>query len=1160
MKSKKKSRSDKISEKIVRLLEELNEKEKYKMFSKLKHYMKEINSSDEDSSHSSSSSGSSISNPSRGTTPSSPISKKNKNLFSNPSTQSDSEKEEVYCIDKEIGYYEGLKEEQFMGYNYYYKNPLQKSMMEYYFKIYSSNYTSSPQENESENVDESFKNKAIKCFFCSKVIHRSLKEHLNSKRHEDIDKDKKNMLIYCVQQVLFYTSEKNSVGVLCVRCNKIFNHMGNHIRLKHENLSNSERKDLKKDSPPVIGGRKKQTTSKSEESEARNKKDNDDDDQMVGTKQQQQQQQQRLKEESLHQKSEKELVTKYKIFLKENKILYEKDLFRFQNIEKNILDVFNALRNTTTLMPPSEKKIKITETKFHFLGMEDFKDRKRYLNNLLGWLKATTLSPNTLVIKMDDFAKFIRKMINLGEIPKKKKANIKEFLSTEIPAFKNRVINSKAAYMQRKDKKDADKMFFAEDAGKVLTHKFFQLGFTKLVDGNLKSKTYTPAILRNIIIFLLLVATSGRAGVISNLTIEEYHNIQKIIKIKETKNPGEKKGEEEEGDDDDDDDETVSSTTTMTTTTTTMTTTTTTTTTNLTSTLVNDDENQNLYALECQRHKTQHMYGDAKMILTHATKMGLDSYVTFIRPLFLEEAKRAAIADNVEEKESDDDDDDEEDKTPKKSNSINPLNLLFLSSQGRPFTTQALNNAMGNLTKMCDLSKKFTSTTNRKGTTTETAIAQPELRRNVARFMYHHENTAEKYYNATLSTISIANTFLQTKKGNLILQFSSNFKKDENNDDDTKIDDDEEKREYGGKKFEDDYVQDKEDDGGEEGGGGGGVVIIEEEDDGDVDDGDVDDDYVDDDVDVDEDNFDNEEENDDIHKDIRDIKEKESEELEEREEREFVEDEQISSFNIVVSPSGKRKQNDERECVKKKKVHFQSPAKQLQQSTSSPGGRTKYLGNESVNETMEHVSCTPSFSLFEQNTLRERREIPEKNEDGETSKTSPPNLQTPSISTPNLSYCETPLFAPPHFLEAVENEYGEQQKIDDNLEENRGMFVSTRKRMKKNIEEINNFQPLEADTPTRILMDLRMKSTRGHKKLFNSEERKYLFSIFREEIDDGIEDIPSSRIREKLSNYVIKFYCKELNKNEGIVVNRIRSTIRSYILALNKKKRKMLKE
>ncbi|RXG59451.1 hypothetical protein Avbf_16468 [Armadillidium vulgare] len=364
------------------------------------------------------------------------------------------------------------------------------------------------------------------------------------------------------------------------------------------------------------------------------------------------------------------------------------------------------------------------------------------------------------------------------------------------------------------------------------------------------------------------------------------------------------------------------------------------------------------------------MYGDAKMILTHATKMGLDSYVTFIRPLFLEEAKRAAIADNVQEKESDDDDDDdddEEDKTPKKSNSINPLNLLFLSSQGRPFTTQALNNAMGNLTKMCDLSKKFTSTTNRKGTTTETAIAQPELRRN-------------------------------TKT---------------NDDDDTKIDDDEEKRELGGKKVEDDYVQDKEDDG----------------DDGDDDDDDDDDDDV---VVVDEDNFDNEEENDDIQKDIRDIKEKESEELEEREEQEFVEDEQISSFNIVISPSDKRKQNDERECVKKKKVHFQSPAKQLQQSASSSGGRTKYLGNEKtpqrVNETMEHVSCTPSFSLFEQNTLRERREIPEKYEDGETSKTSPPNLQTPSISTPNLSYCETPLFAPPHFLEAVENEYGRTAK------------------------------------------------------------------------------------------------------------------------------------
>lgn len=122
------------------------------------------------------------------------------------------------------------------------------------------------------------------------------------------------------------------------------------------------------------------------------------------------------------------------------------------------------------------------------------------------------------------------------------------------------------------------------------------------------------------------------------------------------------------------------------------------------------------------------------------------------------------------------------------------------------------------------------------------------------------------------------------------------------------------------------------------------------------------------------------------------------------------------------------------------------------------------------------------------------------------------------------------------------------------------MFVSTRKKMKKNIEEINNFQPLEADTPTRILMDLRKKTERGYNKLFNSEERNYLFSVFREEIDCGEENISSSRIRDKLGTYVIKFYCKELKQNEGIVVNRIRSTIRSHILSLKKKERKTLKK
>lgn len=49
----------------------------------------------------------------------------------------------------------------------------------------------------------------------------------------------------------------------------------------------------------------------------------------------------------------------------------------------------------------------------------------------------------------------------------------------------------------------------------------------------------------------------------------------------------------------------------------------------------------------------------------------------------------------------------------------------------------------------------------------------------MTRFIYHHENTTKKYYDAAVSTISLANTFLQTEKGSLLFQFFCNFKKDE---------------------------------------------------------------------------------------------------------------------------------------------------------------------------------------------------------------------------------------------------------------------------------------------------------------------------------------------------------------------------------------------
>lgn len=182
--------------------------------------------------------------------------------------------------------------------------------------------------------------------------------------------------------------------------------------------------------------------------------------------------------------------------------------------------------------------------------------------------------------------------------------------------------------------------------------------------------------------------------------------------------------------------------------------------------------------MQCAKHKTRKHYGDAKIILTKTCKIALDAYVSYVRPIFLEETKK-----DLERKALEPENEEEEllskTPTPKRSDNINPFDLLFLNSFGRAFTVPALNNALQSLTEKCNSQKKFTSTLNRKGTTTETAIFQPQLRKNVARFMYHHEKTAEKYYNAMIDKISVANTYLQTKKGSLLLQFSTNFRRED---------------------------------------------------------------------------------------------------------------------------------------------------------------------------------------------------------------------------------------------------------------------------------------------------------------------------------------------------------------------------------------------
>lgn len=113
--------------------------------------------------------------------------------------------------------------------------------------------------------------------------------------------------------------------------------------------------------------------------------------------------------------------------------------------------------------------------------------------------------------------------------------------------------------------------------------------------------------------------------------------------------------------------------------------------------------------------------------------------------------------------------------------------------------------------------------------------------------------------------------------------------------------------------------------------------------------------------------------------------------------------------------------------------------------------------------------------------------------------------------------------------------------------------------MRMDANEIKDFTIFSADTPTKKFMELR-NGPRIGKNIFNEGERKYLFEIFKEEIENGAVNISASVIREKLGTLVVRFYSQEFNLAEGITINRIRSTLKSRIISANNKKRKMLKQ
>lgn len=106
--------------------------------------------------------------------------------------------------------------------------------------------------------------------------------------------------------------------------------------------------------------------------------------------------------------------------------------------------------------------------------------------------------------------------------------------------------------------------------------------------------------------------------------------------------------------------------------------------------------------------------------------------------------------------------------------------------------------------------------------------------------------------------------------------------------------------------------------------------------------------------------------------------------------------------------------------------------------------------------------------------------------------------------------------------------------------------------MKYSPEEAKNFSLATYDDTAQTLKELRESEPLEKNRLFNSKEREFFFDIFKDEIDEGIESLPAHVVREKLSEDVIKFYTVELKRADGVVINRIKSTVLSHIQSINK--------
>lgn len=261
------------------------------------------------------------------------------------------------------------------------------------------------------------------------------------------------------------------------------------------------------------------------------------------------------------------------------------------------------------------------DNKINIFRMKTYEDRLKCCTILLKNCITTLLdrlSPNTIILKIQKFKDFLNVSKDMKSIkPLLNMRIMTDFIKEDLSLVVRRLRRSDKALRLKKIKKDPEQAIYHQDVDKVLNSSYYSRGWSLLIGGkkndapsldtdassNADDKDsfydgdellYSMSKLRDILIFQIVVTTSVRSGLIGNLTMKEYSEIEKIS----TDCGGGGGG---------------------------------------------GGSPLDLYVLRCNKHKTSWKYGEAVIFLTPIAKKGLDAYVKYVRPRL---------------RQSDDDDDD----------------------------------------------------------------------------------------------------------------------------------------------------------------------------------------------------------------------------------------------------------------------------------------------------------------------------------------------------------------------------------------------------------------------------------------------------------------------------------------------------------------------